>query len=131
MKIALFFILGALWRRWFGGWPAYDVPRWFKLLVATALGFFALWPVVTWEVAFPLSIFLVLFWVPGHQLSGWSIWRWLLRYGPLGIYWWVADRLGPRWKHRWNWGPFDGTISVAELLAGGTFYAVLAWVALL
>jgi hypothetical protein len=129
--IIVFAILGALWRRWFGGWPITPGGRWPKLVVSFALGVLATMSYLPWEWCILVSLAAMVFWIPGHKLTEWTLTQWLFRYGPLGIFWWAANRYGDLWKAKWNWGPFDGTFAIAEMLGGAALYGGLAAISLL
>lgn len=129
--ILLAAVLGGLWRRWFGGWPT-EGRRWVQLSLGASLGaVLALGAGAPWWAAV-LSAAAVAFWVPGHRLMEWRLGQWLLRYGPLGIYWWLArkylDRYGAAvYPAQWASPFIDGPFALAEILGGATFYAAMAW----
>ena len=134
--------LGALWRRWFGGYPK-GGKRWMKLLSLAALLLPSLWVVSSWYVTLPIAL-LIGSWLPGHKWSEGYL-RLLRRYAPwhgaiavllmfivgpiaglvympvVGLiplyYWWAHERAITL--------PFqstmiDGSIALAELSSGGT-----------
>lgn len=127
-------ILGGLWRRWFGGWPECDCGRAPKLAAGFLLGFFAVWPALPWWAALPISGALLALWLKGHKLQEWDLGDWLRRYGPVGVYWWAAQRAGKWMERRKIEWPLksknlDGPFALAEMAAGGTMYGAAAWLA--
>lgn len=109
-------IAWGFWRRWMGGWggkPPFD--RATKFAVLGLL----LWPAWMVEPALAAVIWGVasLYWAKGHDWT--SLSALLLRYGPFGLCWWVAQRLPapPRVKLGQTY-LIDGPIAVAELSAG-------------
>lgn len=120
-------VLGALWRRWFGGWPSIPEARLPKLAAALGLGLWATAP-LPWQIGLPLAGLMTAYWVPGHDLQGWALRQWLLRYGPVGAYWWAANRFAFPFRVHYN-KALDGPNAFAELAAGATMYGALALVA--
>lgn len=120
-------ILGALWRRWFGGWPKVIADRWPKLLAALLIGFLAMWPSLPWYVALPVSGALCAFWIPHHDLTNWKLGDWLLRYGPFGVIYWIAQRFPIKAINN----AIDGSFALAEFAIGGAVYGTAAAVAFL
>lgn len=123
-------VLGALARRFDGGWPKPPAGSFLnrsrpKILVYVALGFFAMWPALPWWAALPVSGALAVYWLPGHKLTEWTRADWLRRYGPVGLYWWWANRPRPDevadGVDREDWF-IDGRNAIAELAAGATVY---------
>lgn len=126
--VLLFAVAGAMWRRWFGGWPAIADKRWVKILAALALGFVAALPGMPLTAALAVSALIAVYWLPGHKLQEWKLADWRTRYGLVGLYWWAANR----WAIDWRLGnAVDGSNALAEFAAGATVYGLLALLAVL
>ena len=110
-----FFVAGALWRRWLGGWMGGR--RWWRFAALPVL----LWPLflaLPWWVALTASAGIACFFADDHKVDGWGAVR---RYGPFGIGYPLAFRF---WRSAWNRPPIvDGWTAVGELVLGGTFWA--------
>lgn len=147
LAIIATFVLFGLWRRWFGmatpkldafarrlvaWWPLERKPtsaRWLKVAAVVALGFLALWPALPWWGALLGSAVLAAYWLRGHKLGEWTFRDWLLRYGPPGAFWWLANRYPLPARFCTPNGIIDGSNALAEFAAGGTVYAVAGWLA--
>ena len=116
----LVFVLGGLRGRIHGGWLGisrilmYGISGGLNYVWMVHLGGSPYWCILG-------AIAIECFWAPGHQ---WTSFRALiLRYGPLGLYWWYAQKW---WPDHWRLGSFiDGPIAVAEILARATMYGVI------
>ena len=111
----VFFIVGALWRRWMGGWLGGE--RWVRFAVLPLL----VWPFwLVWSAlpALLASAVCGLFFAMAHEFEGWGA---VKRYGPFGLGYPLAFRF---WRSSWNWPPFvDGGTAIGELFLVGTFWA--------
>lgn len=117
-------VLGAFWRRWFGGWPSVPAMRLPKLVAGLALGLCATAP-LPWQFGMPLAALMTAYWIPGHMLQEWSLSQWLMRYPPVGVFWWAANRFTlPEWAYRG--AALDGGNAYAEFAAGAVMYGLLA-----
>lgn len=130
-------VMGALWRRAFGGWGG--VSRGILEIPCVAMAAFPFswaftgplpfwWSVATGAV---FSSLVLLFFIRGF-VSGpidadqWSPFR---KYGPFGAGYWLAWRY---WPASWRLGGFiDGPYSVGELFLGASVYALIGilWLA--
>lgn len=117
-----FLIVGALWRRWLGGWLG--GARWWRFAALPAL----VWPF--WLALPALPALLAsgacgLFFAMGHEVDGWGA---VKRYGPFGLGYVLAYY---HWDSAWNRPPLiDGWTAVGELFLGGTFWACVPLVLL-
>lgn len=126
--IALWVVLGGLWRRAFGGWLGLPRSICYALmapLMAPVVIFLAqtTWPlwvaclasiVVT---AACLLFFVVSLYPGGKFVDDRDV---LLKYGPFGLGYVLAHRY---WRDEWNTGDLiDGSNSVGEILLGASFW---------
>jgi hypothetical protein len=119
------FILGALWRRWLGGWLGGR--RWWR---------FAAMPLLCWPLLFTGNPVVMLvgvgicgaFFAFGHVVDDPKlVW---FRYGPFAVAYWLALKL----PHDIQFGPgglIDGPFAVGELGLKGLFFGSLAVAAVL
>lgn len=121
-------VLGALWRRAFGGWLG--ARRWLTIPLGCLLGWpiFVAWPTL-WGLA--MACLPMLFFLPGHNLPD----HWFRRYGPFGFGYWFAGHsfTEKEWARR-GWpmeGFIDGWMATGELFLGATFWGVLPLVLLI
>lgn len=116
--ILLTAVLGALWRRWLGGWGADS-----RSLIM-ACGLFLTWPlwlVLPWYWAAPAAALCLLFWAKGHRFDKWTI---VLRYPVIGAAYPIS-----RWIFGETWAgrePYAGWTAVAELAIGFLFWGAVA-----
>jgi hypothetical protein len=115
--IALYIVLGGLWRRIFGGWL-----HW-KRYITISLNILAtapIWLLVPWWAALIAHGLNIAYWIKGHEWD--HIRPMLLRYGPVGLYWRACILW---WPEKWRLGGFiDGPTAVAEVLAGATVWGI-------
>lgn len=120
--ILTFAILGGHWRRILGGWLG--LRRSF-IFAAAPLLCLPVWLHQPGWVAGLITLAVTLFWAPGHDWT--SLRALLLRYGPVGLCWWTAQRW---WPDTWRAGGYiDGAFAVAELTAGAVVYGSLTAIA--
>lgn len=129
-------VVGALWRRWLGGWRPFGWDAWGGRLLKHTLMAVLSWPlflVLPWWGALAAIGGAFVFMNVRHDNGG-PGWRPLWRYGPFGIGYMVArkyiDRLPWTGKERalvepWCWTCYG------ELWLGGTFFGTLALICLL
>lgn len=112
-------ILGALWRRHWGGWER-DHKRWGVVLEGIPLTW-PFWLVLPWWGAAIASALAITFFAPSQRTDTNAV---FLRYGPFGLGYWLAYRY---WPETWTLGDFeDGWMSVGALFLGGTFWGTVA-----
>lgn len=134
--IALWIILGGVWRRVFGGWLGLPRSICYALMMPLTL---PIWLLGNWDggaisTGFAiggsvlLSVACLLFFVvslaPGPSFTNA---RCFLKYGPFGAGYWLARLY---WPPNWLVGGFiDGPIAVGEMFLGASFWgcAGLLW----
>lgn len=125
--IALWAVLGGLWRRVFGGYTGLPRSICYALMAPLTL---PIWLALPWGIwwpycamsAVPITGLCLLFFVvslyPGGKFTDDR--DVLLKYGPFGLGYVWAHRY---WRDEWNRGGFiDGSNAVGEILLGSSFW---------
>ncbi len=126
--IALWAVLGGLWRRVFGGYTglprsicyAMMAPLMAPVVIFLAQTTWPLWIACLAAIAVTaacLLFFVVSLYPGGKFVDDRDV---LLKYGPFGLGYVAAHRL---WRDEWNTGSLiDGSNSVGEILLGASFW---------
>ncbi len=137
--IALWAVIGGLWRRMFGGWTGLPRSICYALMVPLTL---PAWLIMPWSAAWwpysvgagllltlsSLAFFVVSLYPGGEFTNDRDV---MLKYGPFGIGYVLAHRF---WRDEWNRGGFiDGSNAVGEIFLGASFWGCVGlhwlWVA--
>lgn len=126
--VLLWVVLGALWRRWLGGWmgkPPGSRATQFAVMAMLCAPFWLGWAWPSIAAAVLATGLMGWYWSEGHEWT--SLPALLKRYGPIGLCWWAAQKwVPPTWRVRTGKTCLiDGPISVAELAAGGLVFGAV------
>lgn len=125
--IALWTVLGGLWRRVLGGYTGLPRSICYALMAPLTL---PIWLAAPWGIWWPYAVmigvsrtalcllfFVVSFYPGGKFTDDRDV---LLKYGPFGLGYVWAHRY---WRDEWNRGDFiDGSNAVGEILLGASFW---------
>lgn len=125
--IAIWAVLGGLWRRILGGWTGLPRSICYALMALLTL---PIWLALPWGIWWPycalaalvvtaacLLFFAVSLYPGGKFTDDRAV---LLKYGPFGLGYVWAHRY---WRDEWNRGGFiDGSNAVGEILLGASFW---------
>jgi hypothetical protein len=125
--IALWAVLGGLWRRVFGGYTGLPRSICYALMAPLTL---PIWLAAPWGIWWPYAVmigvsctaacllfFVVSLYPGGKFVDDRDV---MLKYGPFGLGYVAAHRW---WRNEWNTGDLiDGSNSVGEILLGASFW---------